>query len=373
MTKKGNVILVGANVSVDPVLPVQDARLFAEMIEAYTTRRVGALRHKQKSVDRDISIIADFLRFSGKAPWYWTEGEFEHWSYEIGVVRKLAVSSQRHYQGVIRGFLQYLFENVRFRNEIFRVYGIHLTQICTVENCIPHIDDRELKKERPAFSHEEVSTLFAAFELAILEASRFGAKDLRPLQRDKVMFFTIYAGGLRASEALGMNVGSFQPNPKIPEFGKFGFLSVWGKGSKGSGPRFGLVPVTHAELPPLLDWYIEKVRPNFLLGKNANEEALFLSERGRRLGLSTLEARFQHILEIAGLAGKGFTPHCLRHTSVTHESLRLSILGNQLKHRHKYAATTQGYMHVPDDFVDREIEKVISQHLDTAGKGKYDE
>ena len=305
MKRKGNLALVdlsgAALVQPElPLLPTQDAELFIEMIEAYTQRRVGRLRHQPQSVKRDVAIICDFLRFSHKAPWYWTEDNFDAWCFEIGVNRKIAISSQRHHQGTIRLFLQYLIENVRFRNEILRIYGIHLSQICTMENCIPHVDERELTKDRPALTHDEIDKLFGSIDKAIINAGRFGSKDFHPLQRDKVMFYTIYVAGLRSSEALGLTIHSFQENPNIPELGNYGFMGVWGKGSNGSGPRFGMVPVTHHDLPPLLKWYEEKIRHHFLKRGTANEEAFFLSERGRKMSLSTLEARFQHVIEIAG-------------------------------------------------------------------------
>ncbi len=352
--------------TVPPVfrLPDKDEVLFREMLEAYVTRRRGALRHQTKSVNRDTRIILEFLQFSGKAPWYWTEEGFEKWSYEIGVVRTLAVSSQRHYQGAIRGFLAYLIENVKFRNVVRREYGVDLVQICHPENCIPHISERELTRERPALTHAEINQFFSAYDTAITEAASFKTKDLRPLQRDKAMFYLTYAAGLRASEVIGLNISSFQPNPEIPEFGDYGFVSVWGKGSRGSGPRHRLVPITHASVPELLLWYIQFVRPLFLDQSDANNKALFLSERGRRIGLSTFEARFQHGIALAGMEDRGFTPHCLRHSSVTHESMRFSGEMVRRKHGHTYQATTQGYMHVPDEFVNEEITRAIGSQLD---------
>lgn len=345
-------------------LPELDARLFREMLSAYMTRRLGAQRHHQKSVDRDQRVLLDFLGFAKVAPWYWTEESFEQWSYEIGVHRKLAVSSQRRYQGAIRSFLAYLIDNVKFRNDVRRQYGIDLVQICHAENCIPHIQDRELAQERPSFSHAEIDQLFAGYDQAIAEAHRFGSKDFRPLQRDKTMFYLTYVGGLRASEVLALNTTSFCPNPDLPELGDFGFISVWGKGSRGSGPRHRMVPVTEPALPELLCWYLRDIRPNFLQQADANEPALFLSERGKRLALSSLENRFQHGLDLAGLDARGFTPHCLRHSSVTHESQRFSTEMVRRKHGHTYQATTQGYMHVPDDFVNAEITRSVGAQLD---------
>jgi site-specific recombinase XerD len=311
-----------------------------------------------------VSIVRDFTAHSGLPPWLWDEDAFDAWCDHLGLERNIAVSSQRHYQGAIRTFLDYICQNVGFRNEIRRAYNIEPRQICTEENCIPHTVEREITQERTALTHQQIETLFDGLKLAAQEAHKFRSKDFRPLQRDRALFFTIYAGGLRISEALGLNVESFDPNPHRPELGKYGFVKVWGKGSRGSGPRFRSVPVTHADLPPILEWYQEKVRPHFLDHADPNEKALFLSERGNRLCISLAEYRFQKALVIAGLDGLGFTPHCLRHSSVTHESLRFSMEAVRRKHGHSSSAVTQTYMHVPDEMVDEEISRVVGNQLD---------
>lgn len=367
MKKRDHLKVVDADfhsVIVRPALPETDAGLFAEIVEAYSARRLGALRHKELSVKGDLAQVHDLLNFTGKPPWMWAEEDFEQWCNVLGVEKKVAMATQRKYQNAIKNFLAYIVDNVKYRNEIHRLYGIYPTQICHSENCIPHLIERELTKERPALTHEQINTLFAAFDEAIEEAGKFGSKDLRPLQRDKALFFAVYAAGIRASESLGLNLESFYPNPYFPEFGNFGYISVWGKGSKGSGPKHRMVPVTHVILPQLLQWYITQVRPHFLRNADPNEVALFLSERGKRLGISTFEARFQHIIQIAGLGGLGFTPHCLRHSSVTHESLRYSTEAVRIKHGHTYASTTQGYNHIPDSFVQDEVNRGISNQLD---------
>lgn len=346
-------------------LPSQDAALFAEMVQAYQNRRCGALRHLKKSVEQDLRVVHEFLAFSGKPPWRWTEDDFDKWCAEIGVERKLVRATQRKYQGAIRDFLGYLVDNVRFKDVVRQQYGVSLTQICHADNCIPHKVERELSREKPAFTHAQIEQFFSAYDRAIVEADRFAAKDFRPLQRDKVMFFLTYVGGLRASETLGLGRHSFQPNPAFPEFGQFGFISVWGKGSRGSGPRQRTVPVTHALLPVVLEWYLKNVRPHFLRHAGPNEEALFLSERGRRPTLSTFEGRFKKGLLLAGLEGLGFTPHSLRHASSTHEEGRFSLEMIRRKLGHTYAATTQQYMHVPDPLVRDEINRAISTQLDS--------
>lgn len=347
------------------VLALEDQRLFDAIVAAWVQRRTGALRHHPRSVSRDASIVRDFTARSGLPPWLWTEDAFDVWCEHLAHDRSLQVSSQRHYQGAIRVFLDYLVGNVKFRNDIRRLYGIEPRQICNDENCIPHNveNERSGKHERRALTHDEIARLFEGIRKASIEAGRFHGKDYNPLRRDNAFFYLIYTGGLRISEALKLNLTSFEKNPVRPELGDFGYIHVWGKGSRGSGPRFRAVPVTHHDLPAMLAWYIQKVRPEFLRYADPNEAALFLSERGRRLVISSAEARFQKCLQISGLDGLGLTPHCLRHSSVTHESLRFSTEAVRRKHGHSNAAVTQGYMHVPDTFVDQEISDVIAREI----------
>src|SRR3954449_8716851 len=133
-----------------PDLSGRGATLLKEMLDAYQTRRVGSLRHTRKSVDRDVAVISDFLSFTRQPPWDWTEEAFERWCEHLGIERRLAPASQRHYQSAIRNFLAYLTDNVKFMNEVRRLFNLDLVQICHRENCIPHVSDREIRTERRA-------------------------------------------------------------------------------------------------------------------------------------------------------------------------------------------------------------------------------
>ncbi|MFA5941214.1 MAG: hypothetical protein WC809_17805 [Sinimarinibacterium sp.] len=82
------------------ILPQQDAEFLERMIGGYVTRR-EALRHQASSINRDVAVINDLVRFTKKAPWHWTESDFERWGSDLGRNRKLAVASQRHYQGCV--------------------------------------------------------------------------------------------------------------------------------------------------------------------------------------------------------------------------------------------------------------------------------
>lgn len=342
--------------------PEKDAQLTGEIIDAYRKRR-ESLRHRESTIARDIAVINDFLSFSANPLWLCTEEDFERWSSHIGIERELAPSSQRHYQGVIRGLFEYVVENPRFSAQISQMYGIRISQICTSENCIPHVHDRELSRERQALTYDELQRLFDAIHKAAVEAKRFASKEQYPLLRDKAMFFMTYATGFRLSEMIGMNIDSFSPNPRVPVMGDYGFCQTWRKGSRGSGKKFQNVPLTHPDIPAMMDWYIKKVRTIFIVKADPNERALWLSERGNRIGRSAFAERLKKCLAYAGLEGKGFSPHCVRHSSVTHEGMQMSLEANRIKHGHAFAATTQGYFHVPDEMVEKEMAMITRKNI----------
>ena len=346
------------------IMTAKEAALFDEMINGWSIRRTGALRYTQSSVDAGISVVKNMLNYIGDPPWYWTEDDFDAWCNHIGVERKLARNTQRNYQSAIRTFFEYIVGNTKFKNEVHRDYGIELKQLCTRENCMPHVNEDEKTKRRPAFTHEQIVEFFDAMTVGINESAKFHSKDYRPLQRDKVLFYVLYIGGLRISEALGLNEHSFEPNPEIPEFGQYGFINVWGKGSKGSGKKHRRVPVTHPMLPELLHWYVKDIYPIFLVNADANETALFLSERGRRLGRSSAEERFQHALALADMEGMGFTPHSMRHSSVTHEMQRLTPEAVKIKTGHASITTTEHYNHLSDATVLKEVNDMVRNELD---------
>jgi site-specific recombinase XerD len=333
-----------------------------EMFKAYSDRRLGALRHTSKTLERDFRILAEFINFTGQPPWRWNGELFESWCSQLGQVRKLSVASQRVYQTAIKQFMAYLVENTKFRNQVLQEFGLPLIQFCTADNCIPHLGDRELSNIRRSFTHEELQRFFITHDTAIREAQTWGAKGLHPLRRDRVLYFTLYVGGLRISEALGLDLRHFWSNPRYPELGQHGYMAVWGKGSKGSGKRLRTIPIDNVLLPNHLEWYRASVRPVFLARADANEQAVFLSQRGTRLALQTIESRFAAMRDAAGLDPR-LTLHSFRHASVTHGLLTRSLEAMRLKHGHAFGATTEGYNSPPDIWVADELHRYVDDRL----------
>lgn len=342
----------------------QDHGLYRDIVKGYITRETGAKRHQKDSTEFVVRRVEELMIHSGKAPWLWSAEDFENWCNDLGYAKGLATVSQRKYQTSIRTFLGYMVGNGKFQKLIFDHHGIRPIQVCTDENCIPRVQDRELTNERTALTHEEIALFFDGLDREITRAALFRGKDLRPLMRDKAMFYLMYMAGLRDIELWKLNVDSFSPNPVIPELGDFGYLGVWGKGSRGSGPKYRTVPITHVGAAQIMAWYLREVRPLFLIKADPNDKALFFSERGKRISRAALIDRFHNAATLAGLEGRGFTPHCLRHSSSTHESMRsLSPEGVRIKHGWVHLSTAQIYNHIPDSFVQQEYNNLTELTL----------
>ena len=123
-----------------------------------------------------------------------------------------------------------------------------------------------------------------------------------PLEvRDRAMFELAYSCGLRADEIVRCDIGSIDFEGES--------LRVHGKGSKER-----LAPVGEPAQKALRR-YLETARPALL--ERREEEALFLSRRGRRLSTSDVRRRLQKWVAELAMAGR-VSPHALRHSFATH-------------------------------------------------------
>jgi integrase/recombinase XerD len=154
-----------------------------------------------------------------------------------------------------------------------------------------------------------------------------------PALRDRALLELMYACGLRASEAIGLDVGDVDVEA--------GVLRARGKGSKER-----LVPIGSSALRALA-YYLDRGRPR-LVGDRL-ESRLFVNHRGAGLTRQGLYKIVQRHAKTAGLDGK-MSPHTLRHTFATHllaGGCDLRSLQEMLGHAD--IATTQLYTHLSAD------------------------
>jgi integrase/recombinase XerD len=148
--------------------------------------------------------------------------------------------------------------------------------------------------------------------------------------RDRALLELMYACGLRASEAIDLEVGDVDLQAAV--------LRARGKGSKERLVPIGRQAVAAARL------YVQRGRPT-LVGPG-DERHLFVNRRGSGLTRQGLYKIVQRHAKAAGLEGK-MSPHTLRHTFATHllaGGCDLRSLQEMLGHAD--IATTQIYTHL---------------------------
>jgi integrase/recombinase XerC len=151
-------------------------------------------------------------------------------------------------------------------------------------------------------------------------------------QRDRAMLELLYAGGLRVSELLALDVGSLDLAQ--------GQVRVFGKGAKERLVLIG-APAERA-----LQAYLDGGRQALLRRSGRRTAALFLNRFGERLSISMFTRSLSGYARAAGIE-RPITPHMLRHSFATHlldggADLRSvqELLG------HESLATTQVYTQV---------------------------
>jgi integrase/recombinase XerD len=151
--------------------------------------------------------------------------------------------------------------------------------------------------------------------------------------RDRALLELMYACGLRASEAIGLELADLDLEDSV--------LRARGKGSKER-----VVPIGQAALRALRV-YLERGRP--ALVKGLPEAHLFVNFRGRALTRQGLYKIVRRHAVTAGLADR-MSPHTLRHTFATHllaGGCDLRSVQEMLGHAD--VSTTQLYTHLSSE------------------------
>ncbi|KPJ67191.1 recombinase XerD [candidate division WOR-1 bacterium DG_54_3] len=118
--------------------------------------------------------------------------------------------------------------------------------------------------------------------------------------RDAALLELLYATGMRASEAVGLNISDINLSVS--------FVRCFGKGS-----RERIVPVNQLTLQAIRK-YLEEGRPKF---PKKDKDALLVDKNGKRLTRQGLWLIIKKYVKRAGIKGKT-SPHTLRHSFATH-------------------------------------------------------
>jgi integrase/recombinase XerD len=196
------------------------------------------------------------------------------------------------------------------------------------EQIIEHDPTSEL---RPPRARGRLPNVLSRDEVARLLAEPRGSTPAA--LRDRALLETMYACGLRASEAIGLDLSALDLED--------GILRARGKGSKER-----IVPIGRTAMGAL-GVYLERGRPT-LVGLR-DEPHVFVNLRGGALSRQGLYKIVQRHAKGAGLARR-MSPHTLRHTFATHllaGGCDLRSLQEMLGHAD--IGTTQIYTHLSAD------------------------
>ena len=156
--------------------------------------------------------------------------------------------------------------------------------------------------------------------------------DVRRSQgiRDRAILETLYATGMRVSEAVNLKKDSVNLD--------IGFLRCIGKGNKER-----VIPLGKKAIAAI-NKYLEKARPKFL--KNKESESLFISRFGRKISRQSFWKILKKYAKSARIK-KPIKPHILRHSFATHLLERGADLRSvQEMLGHSNISTTQVYTHI---------------------------
>jgi integrase/recombinase XerD len=151
--------------------------------------------------------------------------------------------------------------------------------------------------------------------------------------RDKAILETLYATGMRVSEAVNLKVDNVNLD--------IGFLRCIGKGNKER-----VIPLGKKAIDSLKR-YLENSRPQLL--KKKESEFLFLNRFGKKISRQSLWKTVKKYAKAARIK-KPMRPHILRHSFATHLLERGADLRSvQEMLGHANISTTQIYTHINKD------------------------
>ena len=149
-------------------------------------------------------------------------------------------------------------------------------------------------------------------------------------RRDRAMFETLYGGGLRVSEVVGLDIEDLDRDEEL--------VRVRGKGRRERMSPIGSMAVHWIRL------HLATREP-----RSASERAIFLNRYGDRLTARSVGRLLEEHLARAGIRSEA-SPHTLRHSFATHlldRGADLRSVQELLGHRN--LTTTQIYTHVTQE------------------------
>ncbi len=270
------------------------------LLESYIKTLHHLSEHTRSAYQRDLNHLQSYCDKHEIAKWSDLDGRqirgFVAWRHRQGIGGR---SLQRNLSA-IRAFYRHLLKECKVRNN-------------PAEGIIAPKSARKLPKVLDADQTVQLVGIEEDDDLAI---------------RDRAMLELIYSSGLRLAELISLNMNDIDYSDRV--------LTVTGKGKKSRS-----VPVGQHAIKAIKKWL--KKRPAMV---NESEQALFVSNRGKRISPRSVQERLKQWAIKQGLPSH-VHPHMLRHSFASHmleSSGDLRAVQELLGHAD--ISTTQVYTHL---------------------------
>ena len=225
-------------------------------------------QHTISNYERDINRFLFFLEENKTEPHDLLPATLTQW---LIFLRKKGLGNRSIQRNIssLRNFYKYM-----YKNEILEFNPFDGIQSPRVEEKLPK-----------ALSPEDVEKLLS-----------FVPKTPSDF-RDKAFLELLYSSGLRVSEAVNVDISSFESN--------FSFIKVMGKGKKER-----MLPVGKFARKAIEEWLA--IRESM----HIDIDALFTNKYGKRISVRAMQERLYNLSVSQGMAP--VNPHMLRHSFATH-------------------------------------------------------
>ncbi|MEO8283054.1 MAG: tyrosine-type recombinase/integrase [Pseudarthrobacter sp.] len=345
--------------------------VFAGMLQGWERQRLSRGLGRM-TVNNNMAFMKRFAAFTGEYPWNWQPADVEDFTTSLlSRTPPVAHSTLRGYHHTIKTFCAFItdarYEWAELCQERF---GTHPVQICHDWNTHHHLSEFEARPSKRPFTYDELEAFFAHADGQVERIAAAGKKGALSALRDAQFFKTVYAFGLRRTEARMLDLSDLRTNPNSAQWGSYGTVHVrFGKAFKGGPKRRRTVlavPEFQWALDGLRQW-VEAARPRFGPG---DSPALWVTERRSRISTRHIDQKFALLRGELGL-DPHLTLHSLRHSYVTHlieygypERFVQEQVG------HSYASTTAIYTSVSNDYKNRILAKALAKVYDTEQQGQ---
>lgn len=175
--------------------------------------------------------------------------------------------------------------------------------------------------------------------MQLLEAVK-NDKESKSRTRDYAIITLFLNCGMRVSELAGIGINDIDTSGLRS-------VRVLGKGNKER-----IIYLNEACREALLEYLKERFDENHA---RLNTKALFLSNRGQRMSVKTIQWMVYKYLDMAGLESKHYSVHKLRHTAATlmYQTGQVDVRVLKEILGHAQLNTTQIYTHVSDSAIER--------------------